>query len=57
MRSFGFAALSDFSRLHSPVGTIHSRRAARATGPAVDSATAGSVTAMVKFEGEVPAPR
>ncbi len=45
--------LRDFSRLHSPAVAIPLRAAARRTGgPSVDPATAGTVTATVKFEGD-----
>ena len=55
MRSLGFGASAGFLAISLACGGNDAPAAAPA-GPAVDSATAGTITATVKFEGPPPSP-
>src|SRR5262245_14033297 len=56
MRSFGLAASVAFLAVSLACGGNSTPAPAVPAGPAVDAATAGTVTATVTFEGEAPAP-
>jgi len=56
MRSFGFVASAAFLSISLACGGTGAPPPAAPAGPSVDPATAGSATAIVKFEGQPPAP-
>ena len=56
MRSFSLAASSAFLAISLACGGNPAPPPAAPAGPSVDPATAGTVTAIVKFEGQPPAP-
>jgi len=56
MRSFGFAVLIMSLAISVACGDSTTPPPAAPAGPSVDSATAGTITAVVRFEGTPPAP-
>ena len=56
MRSFGFVASAAFLAISLACGGNEAPPPSAPAGPAVEPATAATITATVKFEGQPPAP-